>query len=208
MTDEERRAWRREYNRKWRAENPGYAKAWRDANPERCREKSKRSYYKNPEAARERAKRWAAANPERRRENWANFYANNKQRLSEKKKALHAANPEKRREERQTWLAKDPERTKQMYEEHNLRKNCFTRQLKADAIVLQQNRCAICQVDFSSLKRRHIHADHCHKDGSPRGVLCHWCNIAIGSLRDDPELLRAAIAYLENPPLKNGDDCD
>jgi hypothetical protein len=55
---------------------------------------------------------------------------------------------------------------------------------------------------------RHVHADHCHESGAPRGVLCHWCNTGIGGLKDSVELLRAAIAYLENPPLVNGDVAD
>jgi hypothetical protein len=30
-----------------------------------------------------------------------------------------------------------------------------------------------------------------------RGLLCVRCNTVLGLLRDDPEILRAAIAYLE-----------
>ena len=41
--------------------------------------------------------------------------------------------------------------------------------------------------------------DHCHQTLELRGVLCRNCNLAIGLLRDDPRLLRAAIAYLSPP---------
>lgn len=39
--------------------------------------------------------------------------------------------------------------------------------------------------------------DHCHKKMALRGALCAACNIALGHLRDDPELIQKAIAYLK-----------
>lgn len=42
-----------------------------------------------------------------------------------------------------------------------------------------------------------LRLDHCHKTGKFRGWICHGCNIAIGSLGDDLESLKRAVAYLE-----------
>lgn len=47
---------------------------------------------------------------------------------------------------------------------------------------------------------RALNKDHDHTTGEWRGVLCSRCNMAIGLLGDNPFLLRAAAAYLENPP--------
>jgi len=58
----------------------------------------------------------------------------------------------------------------------------------------QQGRCAICG-EIPTTKRG-LHLDHCHETGKVRGLLCHGCNVGIGSLRDDPELLLKAIDYL------------
>lgn len=54
--------------------------------------------------------------------------------------------------------------------------------------------CAICK-DGPRDKRR-LHVDHCHSTGAVRGLLCNTCNAGLGSFRDDPALMRAAIAYL------------
>jgi hypothetical protein len=38
--------------------------------------------------------------------------------------------------------------------------------------------------------------DHEHNGGGVRGLLCGWCNTALGYLKDDPELAHRAIEYL------------
>lgn len=56
---------------------------------------------------------------------------------------------------------------------------------------LQGFKCAICQKDNPNC------LDHCHATGKVRGVLCHKCNTAIGSLGDSEQNLMRAILYLE-----------
>jgi hypothetical protein len=53
--------------------------------------------------------------------------------------------------------------------------------------------CAICK----KTDRRRLCVDHCHDTRRVGGLLCTKCNTGIGCFNDDPELLRAAIAYLE-----------
>lgn len=59
----------------------------------------------------------------------------------------------------------------------------------------QANKCAICFELFSSTK--HTHIDHCHKTNEVRALLCHGCNTAIGLLKESPEIIKSALAYLE-----------
>lgn len=42
-----------------------------------------------------------------------------------------------------------------------------------------------------------LRVDHDHETGEIRGVLCHWCNMALGYAKDDTDRLRSLIAYLE-----------
>lgn len=60
----------------------------------------------------------------------------------------------------------------------------------------QGNVCAICGTDKPG-GRGEFHADHNHETSQPRGVLCHNCNVALGNFQDNPEILKAALVYLE-----------
>jgi hypothetical protein len=74
-----------------------------------------------------------------------------------------------------------------------LTKYGITRQEYDDMLAAQGGGCAIC----GGLTRRRPNVDHCHKTGKVRAILCHLCNQGLGSFRDNPDLLRKAIAYLE-----------
>jgi len=58
---------------------------------------------------------------------------------------------------------------------------------------IQQGCCAICSKDFGETS---YHIDHCHTDGSVRGLLCSNCNTGIGLLQEDETIFNNAIQYL------------
>jgi hypothetical protein len=58
----------------------------------------------------------------------------------------------------------------------------------------QKGKCAICNEAPSS--ERGLHVDHDHVTGQVRGLLCHHCNVALGSFREDESLLLSAIDYI------------
>lgn len=80
----------------------------------------------------------------------------------------------------------------------------FTRMLKSKfgitadeyyaILKTQGGGCAIC--GRNNTKRR-LAVDHCHDTGKVRGILCHYCNQAIGQFKHDQSLLKSAIDYLE-----------
>lgn len=71
-----------------------------------------------------------------------------------------------------------------------------------DAMLAEQEHvCAICQQPESAMATggkgvRGLAVDHDHRSGMVRGLLCGNCNKGLGNFQDDPEILRAALAYL------------
>ncbi len=66
----------------------------------------------------------------------------------------------------------------------------------------QDGKCAICKLaekafDPRTGAQKRLAVDHCHNSEKIRGLLCWDCNIALGKIKDSPEILREMIAYLE-----------
>mgnify|MGYP003979568017 CR=1 FL=1 len=67
----------------------------------------------------------------------------------------------------------------------------------------QNGLCAICNEEASKKEGIELAVDHNHKTGKVRGLLCSLCNMAIGTLNDDTNLLNNAIQYLNYNYLHN-----
>jgi hypothetical protein len=80
----------------------------------------------------------------------------------------------------------DNDRKYKRYRKYKLTQDGYDRMV-AD----QQGRCAICHSEPPVLA-----VDHDHETGAVRGLLCRNCNLGIGLLRDDIDLLRSATRYL------------
>lgn len=60
-----------------------------------------------------------------------------------------------------------------------------------EAVERQGGFCLIC------LHRRALHVDHDHASGGVRGLLCFRCNGGLGQFKDDAQVLRSAVDFLE-----------
>ncbi|MFE2582007.1 endonuclease VII domain-containing protein [Streptomyces sp. NPDC059378] len=80
--------------------------------------------------------------------------------------------------------------------QHLRRKYGLSESDRDELIASQRGVCCIC------LSAPATHVDHCHNTGRVRGVLCFNCNSGLGLLKDDPEAMYRAAAYLEGNAWK------
>lgn len=57
--------------------------------------------------------------------------------------------------------------------------------------------CAICNKHSSEFKKP-LYIDHNHKTKEIRGLLCHNCNVVLGMVGDDIDILSKSIEYLKS----------
>jgi hypothetical protein len=57
-------------------------------------------------------------------------------------------------------------------------------------------RCMICGISEQEIDKK-LDVDHCHSSGKVRGLLCNPCNTMLGHGRDNVEVLKSAVKYLE-----------
>ena len=116
------------------------------------------------------------------------YQQENKVELRAKQAEWTKNNPEKRRAIVKRYHDSHPEKAKG----YTLKRAGWTLEQYKEAQAQQDGKCAVCD----SVEK--LYADHNHKTGLRRRLLCFTCNTGIGSLKDDPSILRKAADYLEN----------
>ncbi len=95
------------------------------------------------------------------------------------------------------WRDANPEKTRAWSRRTGLGRYGLTQDDYDRMSAEQDGRCAICGGGPRGDSNAVLSVDHDHETGKVRGLLCGPCNKAIGLLADNPNLLRAALAYLE-----------
>lgn len=116
----------------------------------------------------EKARRYREKYPERAKASWKKYYDKNRERMAARQRKYQLAD-----------------------------KYGITEQDYDDMFKSQEGKCAICKTENQTGKWQRFGVDHCHKTGKVRALLCNECNRGIGLLKDDPEILKSAVAYLE-----------
>jgi len=130
---------------------------------------------------------WRNRDPEKRRERDRRDYHHHRERILETKRKWTSANLVRVRQIGRDFKRKTRGAKYGMTaEEYRL---CELR---------RANGCEICG-HLPKGEQRALALDHQHRTGKVRGWLCTRCNTGLGLFRDDPELLRQAIEYLQEP---------
>lgn len=107
-------------------------------------------------------------------------------------KEWREANRERYRESYRQWEARTLEERRPKRRAADLKRVYGLTPERHDALLESQGGvCAICSKPGLKLV-----VDHDHATGKVRGLLCHHCNVGIGYLRDDIEILASAQTYL------------
>lgn len=96
------------------------------------------------------------------------------------------------------YLNTHPEKRLMYQRRYQLKKKYGITLEEYDNILQQQDgKCAVCGQNNSHSKGYLFAVDHDHKTGTVRGLLCHNCNMAIGLLKDDVQIIKSMLQYLE-----------
>ena len=122
--------------------------------------------------------------PEKSREYW-------RARYHEKTKH-NSRIMEKRRQRNKIRYLSNPEKFRAMdvYKKYNLDYEEYKQKLLG-----QNNKCAICFLEFS--KEKYPCVDHNHETNKVRGIVCSNCNLVLGNAKDNKKILESAIIYLK-----------
>jgi hypothetical protein len=92
----------------------------------------------------------------------------------------------------------DSKRDKNYYKIYNRKLKYNLSEAQYDNMLLEQNNCcAICGVHKDNNKKE-FSVDHCHENGKIRGLLCNNCNVALGLFKDNINIMKNAVVYLNN----------
>lgn len=84
--------------------------------------------------------------------------------------------------------ASNPGRTK----EYQIKRMYGIDLKKYNTLMATSDKCEICG------SANKLCYDHNHDTGEFRGVLCHWCNSALGDLKDSISVVSNALKYLKD----------
>lgn len=155
-------------------------------------------YSQHPAAVRARERR--KANPEKDRAERIRYREKHRDELRERqnKRAAQMREQEKARVLR--WQTENPEKYR-AYQQAVIEQRADAQELKAGRP--RPEVCEVCGEPPANGKR--LAFDHCHSGGHFRGWLCNGCNLALGHVRDNPEILRKLADYIEADRARRGE---
>jgi len=133
----------------------------------------------------------------------AKRYIEQKDKLKVQLKKYKVENKEKLEVASLLWKKNNPDKVRQYQRTSNLRKNFGLSLDKYEQMLKNQNNlCAICEkpetfIHHQTKEPAKLAVDHCHTTGKVRKLLCKNCNNGLGMFKDNLDVMRQAIKYLE-----------
>lgn len=149
---------------------------------------------KNPERHKATARRYRKANLEKVRAYHRAYMKKNRAKYYDAEKATASATK---------WRKQNPERARINFSRSRYKRNGMDPVEAARVRREHSGCCDCCGRDKSGGNGWAV--DHDHTTGRVRGVLCNWCNTAIGRLGDTLEGVLKAVRYLEKSKEKRND---
>ena len=127
-------------------------------------------------------------------------YFKNKEKYNERKRQYYHENAERIKEERRLYRKTNRDKYLLYFikNKDRIRNNRLKREY---GITLEQHKkmltdqnecCAICK------NKRPLKVDHNHDTGKVRGLLCDKCNVALGLLGENINVVESLLIYLKN----------
>ena len=146
---------------------------------------------------------YRAANRDKVAANALKWKTENREKLALQQREWVAGNPEKAATSTQKYREAYPERQAVSNRKAKLKRRFNLTLEQYDRMA--KDGCQICGA-LNSTSGRRLDVDHDHNTGDVRGILCNSCNLALGSMSDNPDRLRLAAAYLER--FEHVNHCD
>lgn len=157
-----------------------YHKAYYEANKEKYKRMSNDNYHANRDENIRKRKEHYWKHHEERKEYSKKYYH---EHIEENRKRGREYNKTHKRENKNRALIRYHGLTLIEYE--NMVQN-------------QKGRCAIC----GEVPSKRLVVDHDHRTGKIRKLLCDYCNIGLGHVKDNIEILENMIEYLKQYDVK------
>lgn len=125
---------------------------------------------------------------------------------ADRQRKYRRENKEKVRKAGRKYYKENPEKFKERklkYKKSNknghLKRNYGITLNEYNLLLQKQNyKCAICgSKNPRGFSKKCLSVDHNHKTGKVRGLLCQPCNLFLGLIKDDKNILAKTIKYLE-----------
>ena len=100
--------------------------------------------------------------------------------------------------ERKAKMKEYYQQNKNRWKKYTFEKYGITEEVYNEMLDSQNHSCYTCGTHKDDAGSKGLCIDHCHDTNAVRGLLCSPCNTALGLLKENVEVMKKLIYYVEN----------